>query len=51
VPWADIVGIGNILVHRYFGVHWPLVWQTATDDVAAVLENVREILRSEFPEL
>src|SRR5688572_1714785 len=24
VPWADIVAFRNILVHEYFGVHWPL---------------------------
>ena len=25
VPWADIVGLRNILVHEYFGIYWPLV--------------------------
>jgi uncharacterized protein with HEPN domain len=50
IPWADIVGLRNILVHQYFGVHWPLVWQTATDDVPVVLERVREILQQEISE-
>jgi uncharacterized protein len=27
VPWTDIVGQRNILVHEYFGIYWPLVWQ------------------------
>jgi uncharacterized protein with HEPN domain len=31
VPWQDIVGLRNILVHEYFGIYWPLVWQTAVD--------------------
>jgi len=25
VPWPDIVGLRNILVHEYFGIYWPLV--------------------------
>ena len=25
VPWPDIVGFRNMLVHEYFGIHWPLV--------------------------
>lgn len=29
IPWSDNVGLRNILVHEYFGIHWPLVWQTA----------------------
>jgi len=26
VPWPDIVGLRNILVHEYFGIYWPLVY-------------------------
>ena len=50
VPWADIVGLRNILVHEYFGIHWPLVWQTVADDVPRLRERVAEILHAEFPE-
>ena len=25
VPWQDIVGLRNVLVHEYFGIYWPLV--------------------------
>ena len=25
IPWPDIVGPRNILVHQYFRIHWPLV--------------------------
>jgi len=47
VPWPDIVGLRNILVHEYFGIYWPLVWQTASDHVPVLREQVSEILRSE----
>ncbi|MBC8166939.1 MAG: DUF86 domain-containing protein [Bryobacteraceae bacterium] len=49
VPWPDIVGLRNILVHEYFGIYWPLVWQTAIDHAPALRSQVAEILAAEFP--
>ena len=50
VPWPDIVGLRNILVHEYFGIYWPLVWQTAVDHAPILRGQVAEILRVESPE-
>ena len=50
VPWPDIVGLRNILVHEYFGIYWPLVWQTAVDHAPILRGPVAEILRVESPE-
>ena len=47
VPWPDIVGLRNILVHEYFGIHWPLVWQTATDHAPTLRAQVAEIIHTE----
>jgi uncharacterized protein with HEPN domain len=47
VPWLDIVGLRNILVHEYFGIYWPLVWQTAVDQAPVLREQVAEILRAD----
>jgi uncharacterized protein with HEPN domain len=47
VPWADIVGLRNILVHEYFGIYWPLVWQTAIDHAPVLRVQVAEILQIE----
>ncbi len=47
VPWPDIVAPRNILVHEYFGIYWPLVWQTAADHAPALRVEVAEILRTE----
>jgi uncharacterized protein with HEPN domain len=33
IPWADIVGMRNRLVHDYINVDWDLVWDTVHYDV------------------
>ncbi len=48
VPWPDIVGLRNILVHEYFGIYWPLVWQTAVDHAPVLRHQVAAILATEF---
>ncbi|MGA3023357.1 MAG: HepT-like ribonuclease domain-containing protein [Bryobacteraceae bacterium] len=47
VPWSDIVGLRNILVHEYFGIHWPLVWQTGADQAPVLRVQVAGILNAE----
>jgi uncharacterized protein with HEPN domain len=48
VPWVDIVAFRNFLVHQYFGIHWPLVWQTATDHAPRLRAEVARILDAEL---
>ncbi len=44
VPWSDIVALRNFLVHEYFGIHWPLVWDTARNDAPVLRAQVATIL-------
>jgi uncharacterized protein with HEPN domain len=40
VPWQDIMGLRNILVHEYLGIYWPLVWQTAVDHAPVLRDRI-----------
>ena len=44
------MGLRNILVHEYFGIYWPLVWQTAIDHAPVLRSQVAEILSAECME-
>jgi len=43
VPWQDIVGLRKIPVHEYFGIYWPLVWQTAVDHAPVLRAQIAAI--------
>ena len=50
VPWSKIVAFRNLVVHEYFGLDWPIVWDTATTLVPVLREQVARVLSAEFPE-
>lgn len=49
VPWAKIVAFRNLVVHEYFGLNWPIVWDTATMLVPVLREQIARVLSVEFP--
>jgi uncharacterized protein with HEPN domain len=49
VPWAKIVAFRNLVVHEYFGLDWPIVWDTATTLVPELRDQVAHVLTAEFP--
>jgi uncharacterized protein with HEPN domain len=50
IPWPEIVGFRNVVIHEYFGLSWPIIWITATEDVSDLRTRVDAILRNESAE-
>jgi uncharacterized protein with HEPN domain len=45
VPWKEMAGMRDKLVHFYFGIDYRLVWQTIKERFPQVKPNIQKILR------
>ena len=43
LPWADMIGMRNRLVHIYFDIDLSLLWTTITDDLPVLIRELEKI--------
>jgi uncharacterized protein with HEPN domain len=46
VPWSLITDMRNRLIHGYFDIDTGIVWNTASQEIPALLTHLRKILGS-----
>ncbi len=50
IPWGDIMGIRNRVIHGYDQIKVPIVWVVATEKSALLMERLEPLLPPRPPE-
>ena len=44
IPWNEIVGMRNRLIHAYFDINLDILWKTIVEDLPDLVENLETLL-------
>lgn len=44
IPWADIIGMRNRLIHAYFDINLDILWQTLEEDIPPLIVELERIV-------
>lgn len=42
IPWANIIGMRNRLIHAYFDINRDILWTTVNEDLPALIAEVEK---------
>jgi uncharacterized protein with HEPN domain len=49
IPWKEMIGMRNKVIHEYFGVDGEILWKTVSDDLVCLEKEVRSLLQKIVP--
>ncbi|MDX2211949.1 MAG: DUF86 domain-containing protein [Oculatellaceae cyanobacterium bins.114] len=44
IPWDDVRGMRNIVIHEYFQVNLSIIWQTIQEDIVLLEISLRQLI-------
>ena len=47
IPWSQIIGMRNILVHEYFGIDTEIVWRAVESALLALTQDITKMIKNQ----
>ena len=44
IPWKDLAGMRDKMIHHYFGTNYEIVWTIAKEELPDLLSQIQDIL-------
>jgi uncharacterized protein with HEPN domain len=44
IPWKEMAGMRDKMIHDYFGINYETVWTVATEELSALLPKIESLL-------
>jgi len=46
LPWSDMIGMRNMMIHEYDGVDMYIIWETVNTDLPPLIDVIEGILQT-----
>lgn len=47
IPWRQIAGIRDMIIHEYFGITLEMIWVVVTEDLPELKDEIQKIIAEE----
>jgi uncharacterized protein with HEPN domain len=47
IPWKEMIGMRNKIIHEYFGINYKIVWKTAKQSIPKLKTQLAKVIKQE----